>query len=142
MFQMPDSYEPHPEFTSYKPRSEAPNWLLSTFYVGFMVYAVTAIVVSAGTIYNKQKCSVYSDGAETGAIVFEIMGYITAVLSFVVIIMCIFALVYRMGFREQVLYLRKLVDSGPNPSEMSRTRMSLEEELNRNTLPYSQLETS
>lgn len=99
---MPETYTPSPEFTDYKPPGTVPNWLLTTYYVGFMFYALVAIVVSAGVIYNKQKCSVYSEGAETSAIVFEVFGYITAVLSFIVLIMSIMALVFKMGFSEQI----------------------------------------
>lgn len=108
-FQIDTNYEPSPEFSAYKPRSEAPNWLLTTYYVGFMFYAMVAIVVSVGVIYNKQKCTNYANGSETGAIVFEVFGYITAILSVCVLCMSIMALVFRMGFSEQILSVyRKL----------------------------------
>lgn len=108
-FQIDTNYQPRPEFTAYHPKSEAPNWLLTTYYVGFMFYALVAITVSAGVIYNKQKCSVFEDGAETGATVFEVFGYIVIVLSFCVLVMSIMALVFRMGFSEQIVAVyRKL----------------------------------
>lgn len=150
-FQIDTRYEPSPEFSAYYPRSEAPNWLLTTYYVGFMFYAVVAIVVSAGVIYNKQKCAVFEDGADAGATVFEVFGYITIILSFVVLVMSILALVYRMGFSEQIISMyRKLEPKnfdtefrinqlrGENEN-LVQTQSSLLRERNEAVVPYEDL---
>lgn len=152
-FQLDTHYEPSPEFAAYQPRSEAPNWLLTTYYTGFMVYAAVAIVVSAGVIYNKQTCSVYQHGSDTTAIVFEVFGYITAVLSFVVFVMSIMALVYRMGFTEQlVAAYRKLEPKGfdtefrinqlhsQNSDLVDVQRSTLTKERERGVVPYDGLD--
>lgn len=149
-FQIDTNYEPHPEFSAYHPRSEAPNWLLTTYYVGFMFYAIVAIVVSAGVIYNKQKCAVFESGSDTGATVFEVFGYITIILSFVVLVMSILALVYRMGFSEQIISMyRKLEPKNfdtefrinqlrSQNEDLVKTQSSLLQERNASVVPYEE----
>lgn len=152
-FQIDTNYEPSPEFTTLRPRSEAPEWLLYSFYIGFMFYAVVAIVVSAGVIYNKQRCDVFSDGAETAATVFEVFGYIVAILSFVVILMSVLALVYRMGFGEQIVTAyRKLQPKNfdtefrinqlnmKNQGLVDDQRSTLDREMGAGVMPYSDLQ--
>lgn len=151
-FQIDTNYEPSPEFTAYQPKSEAPNWLLTTYYVGFMFYAMVAIVVSAGVIYNKQKCSVFENDAETGATVFEVFGYVVIILSAVVVVMSVLALVYRMGFSEQIVSVyRKLEPKNfdtefrinqlhsQNVGLVETQQSSLAKERERGVVPYSDL---
>ncbi len=152
-FQIDTNYEPSPEFSTYHPASKTDNWLLYSYYSGFLFYAMVAIVVSAGVIYNKQKCQVIADGAETAAIVFEVFGYITIILSFVVMIMSILALVYRMGFGEQIVTAyRKLAPKDydtqfrinqlnvQNQGLVQDQRSTLDREMNQGTIPYSDLQ--
>lgn len=152
-FQIDANYEPSPEFSSYHPRSEAPNWLLTTYYVGFMFYSIVAIVVSAGVIYNKQKCSVFDSGADTPATVFEVFGYITIILSFIVLVMSILALTYRMGFSEQIISVYRKLEpknydtdfrinqlQSENEGLVAAQKSSLMQERNRNVVPYEGLD--
>lgn len=152
-FQIDANYEPSPEFSGYRPRSEAPNWLLTTYYVGFMFYALVAIVVSAGVIYNKQKCTNFENDAETAAIVFEVFGYITALLSFVVLVMSIMALVFRMGFSEQIISIYRKIEPRNFDSEfrinqlqaqdselVNLQRSTLMQDRSRGDVPYADLQ--
>ncbi len=108
-------YKFHPEFgASVSTSSEAPDWLLYSYYAGFLFYSMVAIVVSAGAIYNKMECSVYKNGASTPALVFEIFGYIVIVLSVVVMIMSILAMSLRMGFSQQLKAVYNKFESRPS----------------------------
>jgi len=108
-FSVDQTYEPSPEFqmpytTAAVPKHVgAPNWVLSSFYVGTMVFGAVSIITSAGQIYTRMKCVEFTDdAAATGTTIFEIIAWVTIVLSFVIILMSIIALAYRMGFSQQI----------------------------------------
>jgi hypothetical protein len=99
-----DSYEPAPEYTAaVSSHTEAPDWVLSTYYIGTLIFSMVAIVTAAGQVYTRLNCDSFkSPGSKTGADIFEVFAWVTIVISFIILVMSIYALVSRMGFSAQI----------------------------------------
>jgi len=97
-------YEPSPEFTSaITSHSEAPKWVLQTYYIGTMIFAIVAIVTAAGQIYTRMHCDQFkTPSSKTGSDIFEVFAWITTVVSFLIVIMSIYALITHMGYGAQI----------------------------------------
>lgn len=90
---------PRTEFSEYMPaHSEASDTVLKAYYIITLFMALAAIVTGAGQIYTRNQCSSIDD--DTGVTAFFVIAIITIVLAFVVVIMSIYALIYKLGYRH------------------------------------------
>lgn len=99
-----DTYEPSPEYMkAVSSHTEAPDWVLSTYYIGTLVFSMVTIVTAAGQVYTRLNCDSFKSAAsKTGSDIFEVFAWVTIAISFVILVMSIYALVTRMGFSAQI----------------------------------------
>jgi hypothetical protein len=107
-FDFSTGYQPPLEYQShafvpmkYSPpptTSEAPYWLLQTFYIGSIVVALLAVTASAGNLYAKSAC--LSTTNSTAASAFEVISYITIVVAVLASVFAAYALWRRMGSKQ------------------------------------------
>lgn len=90
---------PHTEFSNYMPaHSEASDTVLKAYYIITLFMGLAAIVTGAGQIYTRNQCSSIDD--DTGVTAFFVIAIITIVMAFVIVIMTIYALIYKLGYRH------------------------------------------
>jgi hypothetical protein len=101
-FTFDDKYEASPEFSSYavpQSHTESSDWMLAAFYWTVLVASMITVITSVGVIYTRLTATGWkSDTAETNTIVFEVFAWITLFAAFVMFIMSILALSYKMGY--------------------------------------------
>ena len=98
-----DNYTPSPEFdvSALRP-SEISAKGLKIFYIGILIYSLIAIVTCIGQIVSYNSCSTWNSGAQAGAEFFYVFSFFTLIGSTVVLGMSVYALIYKMGFSQQL----------------------------------------
>lgn len=93
------AYEPSPEFrATVVSHDEAPGWVLRSYYSANILFGAIAIVTAAGQIYTRMRCTHFKTPTSvTGSDIFEVFAWITAILGFLLIILSLLALIYKMG---------------------------------------------